>query len=143
MLNSLQNGRCSFIFPNPTYAYNHRYNLHQTFVPLPQTLFTFLFHSYLFAKSSLQSSLRLPTSITKQLFISHQSTPNVLSLPQFPYQQFSQCRLRQGTRELESLVRTNTVLISLFFLKLRTVITGFKTTDSLSLRLRKFFYCSW
>ena len=137
MLNSLQNGRCSFIFPNPTYAYNHRYNLHQIFVPLPQTLFTFLFHSYLFAKSSLQSPLRLPSSITKQLFISHQSKPKVLSLPQFPYQQFSQCRLRQGTRKLGSLVGTNTVLISRFFLKLRTVITGFKTTDSFSLRLKK------
>ena len=58
-------------------------------------------------------------------------------------QSFSQCRLRQRTRELESRMRTNTVLISIFFIKVWKVITGLKTTDSLLLRLRKLVYCRW
>ena len=44
------------------------------------------------------------------------------------------------TRELGSLVRTDTVLISPFFLKVRTVITGLSITDFLSLRLRELVY---
>ena len=54
-------------------------------------------HHYLFAKLSLQSPLRLPSSIRQQLFTSKQSTPKIFSLPQ----PFIQCRLRQGNRELE------------------------------------------
>ena len=68
--------------------------------------------------------------------------PNNLSLKIFLLpQQFSQFRLRQGTWELGSLVRTDTVLISPFFLKVLAVITRFAITDSLSLRLRKLVYC--
>ena len=44
------------------------------------------------------------------------------------------------TRELGSLVRTDTVLISPFFLKVRTVIAGLSITDFLSLSLRKLVY---
>ena len=124
-------------FHNPTCAYNQPYNLYnQKSVPLLQTIFNFLIHPYLFAKSSLQSPLRLPSSITQQLFTSQQSTPKIFSIPRL----FSQCKLRQVIRKLESLVRTNTVLISLFFLKVWTVITGLTITDSLSLRLRNMFY---
>ena len=53
---------------SPTCAYNHLYNLHQNSVSLLEAIFTFLFHPYLFAKSSLQSPLRLPSSIPQQLF---------------------------------------------------------------------------
>ena len=68
--------------------------------------------------------------------------PSNLSLKIFLLpQQFSQFRLRQGTWELGSLVRTDTVLISPFFLKVLAVITRFAITDSLSLRLRKLVYC--
>ena len=56
---------------------------------------------------------------------SQQSTPKILSLP-YPFSQF---RLREGTRKLGSLMRTDTVLISIFFLKVCTVITGLTTTD--------------
>ena len=45
---------------NPTWWCNHPYNFHQKSIPLFQTIFTFLFSTYLFAKSSLQSPLRLP-----------------------------------------------------------------------------------
>ena len=56
---------------------------------------------------------------------SQQSTPKILSLP-YPFSQF---RLREGTRKLGSLMRTDTVLISISFLKVCTVITGLTTTD--------------
>ena len=49
---------------------------------------------------------------------SKQSTPKIFSLPQ----KFCQFRLRQGIRELGSIVKTDTVLISPFFLKVWTVI---------------------
>ena len=50
---------------------------------------------------------------------------------------FSQLRLRRVTIEQGSLVRSNIVLISLFFLKVSAGITGLPMTHSLSLRLRK------
>ena len=55
------------------------------------------------------------------------------SLPH-PFRQF---RLHQGTYEQGSLVRINTALISVFFLKVSTGITRLTITDSLSLRLRQ------
>ena len=80
--------------------------------------------------------LAIPTKTyflyTRQFFTSlllrttsQQSTPKILSLP-YPFSQF---RLREGTRKLGSLMRTDTVLISIFFLKVCTVITGLTTTD--------------
>ena len=50
-------------FHNPTCAYNQCYNLHQKTVPLLQSIFTSLFHPYLFTKSSLRSPLTLPSSL--------------------------------------------------------------------------------
>ena len=61
----------------------------------------------------------------------HPSNPyNNISLP-WP------CRLHQRTKELWSFVRNGIVLISPFFLKVWTLITGLTITNSLSLRLRK------
>ena len=77
---------------------------------IPQHFFTFLF---------------LRTAILASVF-----------LPQ-PFNQF---RLRQATSEQGSLARTDTVLISVFSLKVWTEITGFTITDSLSLRFRKLVY---
>ena len=130
-------------FHNPTCACNQRYNLHQKSITLPQSIFTSLFHPYLFTKSSLQSPLTSlpwylcnfsPPSFCVQP--SQQSTPKIFSLAQ----QFCQFRLRQGKRELGVLVRTDTVLFSPFFLKVWTVIKGLTNTDSLSLTLRKLVY---
>ena len=56
MLNSLQTGSI--------------YNLHQKTVPLLQSIFTSLFHRYLFTKSSLQTPLTLSFSIPRQFFTS-------------------------------------------------------------------------
>ena len=70
---------------------------------------------------------------------SQHSTTKIFYLPQ-PFHQF---RLRQGTRELENLVGNDTVLISLFFLKVWAVITGLAITNSLSLRFRKLVYCRY
>ena len=108
-------------FHNPTCAYNHPYNLHQKFLPLFQTIFTSLFHPYLFKKSSLQSPLTLPSTKPQQfsssLFFAFSHPKNLhqktFSLPH-PFIQF---RLCQRTRRLGSLVRLETVLISPFFLK--------------------------
>ena len=121
-------GATSFSQPFLGCAYNHLYNPHQKSVPLLQSIFTSLFHPSLFTKSSLQSPLSLPFSISQQFFTfffyvqpSQQSIPKLLSLSQ-PLSQFG---LHQGTRELGSLVTTGTVLIFPFFLRLWTVITGF------------------
>ena len=66
--------------------------------------------------------------------------PTIFTKNVFPTSTISPFQLRQGNRELGSLVRTGTVLISPFFLKVWTVITGLTITDSLSLRLRKLVY---
>ena len=101
-------------------------------------------------KVILTNPLTLPCSIPQQFFTSLFSLTTIpiiytkiFSLPQ----PFSQFRLRQGIRELGSLkqsleLSTGTVLISLFYLKVRTVITGLKTTDYLSPSLGKLVYCS-
>ena len=78
-------------------------------------------HPYLFVKSSWQSPLRLLSSLPRHRFTSQHSTPKVFS---------RQRRLRQETRGLRSIVRTNAVLISFFFLKKWTVITELTTTSS-------------
>ena len=84
-----------------------------------------------------KKSLLYLSTFSHPLFCAQQSLQfksKVFSLPQ----PFSQFRLRRGTSEQSSLVRTDTVLISFFFLKLQKGIT---VTDSLSLRLRKLVYC--
>ena len=73
-----------------------------------------------------------------------QSTPNIYPLP-WPFSRFW---LRQRIRDLwdlvgslvGSLVRTDTLLISLF-LKVWTMMTGLAITDYSSFRLKKLVYC--
>ena len=65
------------------------------------------------------------------------STPKIFSLPQA----FIQFRLSQRTRDLGSIMRTDTFLISSFFVKVWKMIAGFTIVDSLSFRLRKLVYC--
>ena len=70
MLISLQNGKCSLIFT--TYLVN---TTKAAIVNKKQFLFFSqfsrpLFHPYLFSKSSLQSTLTLPSYITQQFFTS-------------------------------------------------------------------------
>ena len=120
MLNSLQNGRCSFIFITLLVHTNTPYNHHGKSALLLQPIFISLFHSQLFTKSSFQFQLTVPFSIPRQLLTSlfcvlpsQQSTPKILSPPQ----SFSPFRLRQRIRELGTLVRTGTVLISPFLLE--------------------------
>ena len=49
-------------FHNPSYAFNHSYKLHQKSIPLLQSTFTSLFHSYFLTNPPLQSPaiFRLP-----------------------------------------------------------------------------------
>ena len=90
---------------------------------LLQSIFNSLSYSYLFKKSSIQSSLTLPASIPQQFFtylFLRTATTTIyikISLPQ----PFSQYRLHQETRvSFEDWY----CLISLFFLKLWIVLTG-------------------
>ena len=107
-------------FYNCTCAYNHPYKLFQESVPLLQPIFTSaIFYLTIFAYKSQQSTIK------------------IFSLPQT----FSQFRLGEEVRELGSFVRPDTVLISPFFLKIWTVISGLTTTYCLSPRLRKLVYC--
>ena len=101
-----------------TCSQNHPYNPHQHSLPLYLNNFSPLYFC-------VQPS--------------QQSAPKSFSLPQ-PFIQF---KLHQGARELGSLVRNDTDLISLFFLKVWAVITGLTLTDSLSLRLKKLVSLWW
>ena len=142
-----------FHFYNPTFTYNHPCNFHQKFVPLLKSIFTSLFHHYLFTKSSLQS----PLTYSLPLYLSNFLSPYFCVQPS---QQFksnlgkqksfnasviqSIQDVREEPRELGSRVWTDTVLISPFFLKVSTGmtgLTGLTIIDALSLRLRKLVYC--
>ena len=133
-------------FHKTTCAYNQCYNLHQKSVPLLQSIFTtysILICSQKPPYNLLQHPLLLYLSNFSPSFFcvqpSKNSTPKIFSLSQT----FCQFRLCQGTKELGSLVRIDTFLISPFFLKVWTAITGLTITDSLSLRLRKVVYCRY
>ena len=104
----------------PTWAYNHPFNLHQISIPLLQSIFTSLFHTYLFTKSSWKPLLVLPSSMPQQFLISlflRTTIPKIYTKNIFSTSTFPPLRLHQGTRELGNLVRIDTVLISPFFLK--------------------------
>ena len=103
--------------------------------------FYLLFHPYLFRKPSVQSPPTSPSSMPQPFFTalfcvqpSKNSALNIFSLSH----PFFQLRLPQGPMELGSLVRTNTVFISPFFLKVYAAITGLTIIDSLLIRLRKY-----
>ena len=101
------------------------------YLPIPPLLVHKIILTITTNSFSLYLSSFLPFSFCVQP--SQQSAPKIISLCQL----FSQFRLSQGTRELGSLVSTDTVLISPFFFKWWTMITGLIITDSLLLRLRK------
>ena len=128
ILNSLQNDRCSFFFTTLLMHITTPYNLYSKSVPLLWSIFISPFQPYFFTKSPLQSPLTIFPSMPQQFFNSlflcttQHCKSIIISLPQ----PFSQFRLRQGTRELGSLKRTDTALISPFLLKASTIVTGLK-----------------
>ena len=119
----------SFSFPQ---SYFNPYNLHQ------ESVSHFSYFSLLNPPLLVHKIiLTIPTN-TPFLYISaivHLPTPSLQATSkEFPLPQpFSQFRVCQGTNEQGSIVRTDTDLSSLFFLKAQTGITGITTTDSLSL----------
>ena len=123
MLNSLQYVRCSFIFtilfvPTTTPTISNK------------SLFLY-FSQFALPYCTLTCSkiiLTIPTNTPFQ-----QSTPKNVS----------QFRLRQGTKELQSLLRSDPVLISPFVLKVCLAIKGLTVTDSLSFRLKRLVYCRY
>ena len=89
----------------------------------------------------------IPTTCSNTPFL---NTTAVFHLPIFAYNHFSNLHqkyflysshsansgcIKEGTKEIWNLVRNDTVLISPFFLKVWTMISGFTITDSLSFRL--------
>ena len=121
LLNSLQNGKCSFIFTtllvHTTNATISTKSRSSTSVNFHYPLWTLLVHKIILAISTdipfLYISVVFHLPVLVQL--SQQSKPKIFSLPQ-PFRQF---RLNQGTNELGSLVRAGNVLIPSFFLKVR------------------------
>ena len=115
------------------------YNLHQNSFPLPQSTFNLLSHPYFWIKSSLKSTLTLPSSIPQHFFTFFSflctTAPKIFFLPQ----SLSQFSLHQRTKELWTLTRICNLSI---FLKVWTVITTLTITGFLSLRLRKWLYCT-
>ena len=142
VLNSMQNSKCSFIITtllvhNTTSSISteNPFFYFSQFLPPYSTLTCSQNHPY----NSQYHSFSLYLSNFSPPYFCVQPYPKMLSLPQ----PFSHFRLREGTRELRSLLRTDTVLISPFFLKVWTVITGLTTADSQSPRLKELVYCRW
>ena len=135
MLNTLQNGRYSFI--SSTLLVHSTNNLHQKSVLLPVNFHLpippFLVHKIILTipnnnpllYTSLFLRRTIPTIYTKNISLPHH---------------FCQFRLCQETRDLGSLFSINTVLICPFLLKVWALITGITITDSLSLRIKKLIY---
>ena len=137
-------GRCSLIFTTslvhkitPTISTKTRFSTSINFhLPIPLlfvhriTLTNPINTTYLYTSAIFH----LPNFAQNNPINSHQKY--------FPYLNHlanSGCVIR--TRELESLVTTNTVWFSPFFFKVRAVIMELTFTDTLLLRFRKFVYC--
>ena len=112
MLNSLQNGRC---------------NLYQETVPLLQSIFTCLFYPYLFAKSSLQFPLTLPSYITQKLFTSfflRTTIPTIYTKNILPTSNSLPIQAASSYQEVREYCEDWHCLIFPFFLKMWRVIAG-------------------
>ena len=129
VLNSLQNGKCSLIFSNLVCHIFSSAN--------PRVLIVSLIVHKNYSYNPNKHSLILYLSTFSPSYFCIQQSLQVFFLPQ----PFNYIRLRQATSVQGSLLRTGTVLIFVFSLKVQTEITGFTITDSSSLRLRKLVYC--
>ena len=133
-------------FHNPSCGYNQRCNLYQETVPLLQSIFTSLFHPYLFTKSSLQSPLTLPSYIIQQFFTSvslRATIPTIYTKNIFPTSNILPIQAASRYQDVREYCEDWHCLISPFFLKVWTVIAGLThNTDSLSIRLKKLIYSS-
>ena len=125
---------------NLTCAYNHPYNLCQKSIPPFSVNFhlpiaTLLVHKIILAIPT-NTSFLYNSVIFCLLFCIHPS------LQPFPLlQPFSLYRLCQGINEQGNLVRTDTDLVSSFFLEVWTGKAGLTITDSLFVMPGKLFYC--
>ena len=144
MLNSLQYGRYSFIF-TPYLCIQPTLQSPSNICSSTSVNFHLPVHPLLVHKIILTISTNNITSAILSLTLfcvqpSQQPTPKIpFTQWQLFIQPFIQFRMREGTRELGNLV--STLLISTFFLKVWTVITGLTISDYLLLRIRKFVYC--
>ena len=135
VLNSLQNDRISLIFTTllvhtttPKISTKNPFLHFSQFSP---PYFPLLVHkAILTILTSLALSFPNPQQFFAFLFL-HTAIPTNYTKSIFLTSAFSQCRPCQGIIEQESLVRTDTVLIFPFFLKVWTRKVGLTITDSL------------
>ena len=100
---------------------------HQKSVPPLRLFLSSIFHSYLFIKLPLHSSLTLPSSISQQFLTSLflRIVIRIICIKNFGHLANPGCIKRS-----RNLVRTDTVLTSLFYPKVYTGITGLTIIDS-------------
>ena len=114
-------------FHNPSCGYNQHCNRYQETVPLLQSIFTSLFHPYLFTKSSLQSPLTLPSYIIQQFFTSvslRATIPTIYTKNIFPTSNILPIQAASRYQDVREYCEDWHCLISPFFLKVWTVIAG-------------------
>ena len=120
MLNSLQGGRCSFLImtllvhtTTPSISTKSLFLYFSWFLPPYFTLTCSQNHPYNLHLHSIPLYLTNFSSFYFHVQPSQQSTPKTFSLPE----PFSKFRLREGTRKLDNLVKTDAVLVSPFLIK--------------------------
>ena len=143
--NSLQNDRCSFFYfifksllvHTITLTISTR-NLFPCFSQFLPPYFTLICKIFLTIPTNIPF-LYTSAIFHLPIFVGAIATiyVKVLSL----LQPSSKFRWYQETNQQRSLLRTDPVLTSLLFVKVKSEKTGLRITDSLSLRLRKLVYC--
>ena len=135
---SLQNGKCSFIFKNVSVhaikATISTKNRSSTSVNVRLSIQPLLVHKIILTISIIpQQFSNLPPFADTH--------PNNLTKIFSLTQRFCYFSLCQRTRDLGNLVKSDTILISYFFLKVSKVIAGLTITDFFLQRFRILMYC--
>ena len=144
MLNSQKNGTCSLIFTTPlvhtttpTVSIKNCFSTSVNFhLPIPLLRVRKIIHT-----NPINTNFLLPQQFFTSPFL-RTTIPAICTRNIFPTSVIQPIQTIQPIQfRIEGLVMTDTVWISPFSLKVRTVIMGLTTTDSLLLRLRKLVYC--
>lgn len=144
MLNSLENGRYSFIFTSLLVdaitlksPLKIRSSISVNFyLPFPP-----LFVNKIILTIPINTSFLYTSAIFHLPIFAYNHSNNLHQKHFSCFSHLANSGLRQGTRKIGGLARTDTVLISPLFFKVWTVITRLVITDSLSPRFRKLVYC--
>ena len=143
MVNFLQNGNCLFIFATLfLYTANAIISTKKPFLYFSQ--FSPPIPSLLVHKILITIPTNIPFRCNSAIFHLRFFLRTIIlafySKNIFPTLTISPIQVASRDQGARSIVRTDTFLISFFFLKVWKVITAFTITDSLSLRLRTLMY---